>query len=159
MQNRFRHHELARLAAEGGADVVQYRDKREVALQDRLATTRAMCREIAGRCRLIVNDHPQVAREARADGVHLGPADLDPQQAARRRAQRGEAADRYEVDRLQRAVAANYRNLARAEPEGAALVDAGASALEVGRVVDRIVAPLLLRRGWPRGTLPRGEER
>ncbi len=72
--------ELERLAQSGsiaaGADVLQLRDKR---LDDRRLVERArLLREMtAGTAALlIVNDRPDVARLARADGVHLGQGDL-----------------------------------------------------------------------------------
>ncbi len=63
-------------AIAGGAGVIQYRDKKRDA-ESRLA----QAREIAKLCRkhnvlFIVNDDVALAREARADGVHLGREDV-----------------------------------------------------------------------------------
>jgi len=68
--------EVARLALEGGARVLQWRDKRrEKGAQ--LADARA----IAALCRrhgatFIVNDHADLALASGADGIHLGQGDL-----------------------------------------------------------------------------------
>jgi thiamine-phosphate pyrophosphorylase len=63
-------------AIAGGVDIVQLRDKR---MQDRELT--ALARAAAILCKqrgalLIVNDRPQVALAAGADGVHLGQDDM-----------------------------------------------------------------------------------
>jgi thiamine-phosphate pyrophosphorylase len=63
---------------EAGVDVIQLRDKR---LEDRaLLTTAAAARALAhaAGALLIVNDRPDLALEADADGVHLGQDDGDP---------------------------------------------------------------------------------
>jgi thiamine-phosphate pyrophosphorylase len=73
--------EVARLAYEGGADVVQLRMKgasKEDMLRDALAI-----KEIAddlGRF-FIVNDNVEVALESEADGVHLGQSDMSARKA------------------------------------------------------------------------------
>ncbi len=68
-------------AIAGGAALVQYREKLR-AFDERLAEAR----ELAGLCRaagvpLIVNDDIALAREAGADGVHLGQGDAPPAEA------------------------------------------------------------------------------
>ncbi len=68
--------EIARLAYEGGADVVQLRMKnasKEAMIKDALAI-----QELADDfCRFfIVNDSVEVALESGADGVHLGQSDM-----------------------------------------------------------------------------------
>lgn len=76
VQNRYSHEELARMACEGGADVVQLRDKslsRDAFL--------AVARRVADICRehravLIVNDRVDVARTIDAGGAHVGRTDL-----------------------------------------------------------------------------------
>jgi thiamine-phosphate pyrophosphorylase len=68
--------ELARLCAEGGATLVQLRDK--------VSETRAMVEEARAirkalapyRVPFLVNDRVDVALAAGADGVHLGPDDM-----------------------------------------------------------------------------------
>jgi len=75
-QDRHDHAELARRALEGGADAIQFREKR--------GATRGMiaiARVLAGICRdrgacLIVNDRLDVALAADAEGVHLGREDF-----------------------------------------------------------------------------------
>ena len=70
-------------ALDGGARVVQYRDKqRPPEAQIEIA------RELAQLCHqqgatFLVNDHPQVASASNADGVHLGQQDLSIQEARR----------------------------------------------------------------------------
>ena len=100
----------ARVAAvlEGGAALIQYRDKSADA-----ARRLAQARELAALCRaqgalLIVNDDVELARAAGAHGVHLGRDDVAPAEA---RAQLGRDAiigvSCYnEWDRAQRAAAA-----------------------------------------------------
>lgn len=68
--------EVARLALEGGASTVQWRDKRREK-GDQLPQARA----VLGACRergalLVVNDHVDLALAIGADGVHLGQHDL-----------------------------------------------------------------------------------
>jgi thiamine-phosphate pyrophosphorylase len=74
---------LARLLAQGGATLIQLRDKQ--------ATTRAMIAEARAikaalapfRVPLIVNDRVDVALAAGADGVHIGQEDMDAADARR----------------------------------------------------------------------------
>lgn len=70
-------------AIRGGADVVQLRDK-EAAPAELLEKARAL-RELTRRLGVlfIVNDHPEIALEADADGVHLGQDDLPIEDARR----------------------------------------------------------------------------
>jgi len=69
---------LLRAAIAGGVDVVQLREKHmpdeELASVARAA--RLLCEELGAL--LIVNDRPWVAREARADGIHVGQDDIPP---------------------------------------------------------------------------------
>lgn len=74
IQSRFTHEEVAELACQGGADVVQLRDK-SLGDDDFLK----IARRIAAICRryevtFIVNDRVEIAREVGA-GVHLGRDD------------------------------------------------------------------------------------
>jgi thiamine-phosphate pyrophosphorylase len=71
-------------AIDGGAVVVQYRDKGDDA-ESRLAEARALVGLCAGRGVVtIVNDDVDLALAVAADGVHLGRDDADPAQARRR---------------------------------------------------------------------------
>jgi len=65
----------------GGASVVQLRLK-NIGTGELLKVAREARKLCAGRSLLLVNDRPDVARLAEADGVHLGQEDL-PWQAAR----------------------------------------------------------------------------
>ena len=68
--------DVARMALEGGARVLQWRDKRRDK-GDQLAdarAVRALCREHS--TAFIVNDHVDLALIVEADGVHLGQHDL-----------------------------------------------------------------------------------
>jgi thiamine-phosphate pyrophosphorylase len=68
--------EVVRQAIDGGAQMIQYRDKNSDAA-DFLATAsklKAVCRE--RNVPFIVNDRADVAREVDADGVHIGQTDL-----------------------------------------------------------------------------------
>jgi thiamine-phosphate pyrophosphorylase len=63
-------------AIEGGARVIQYRDKKHAA-----AERARQASELAALCRrhgalFIVNDEVSLAKESRADGVHLGREDV-----------------------------------------------------------------------------------
>ena len=74
--------DIARWALEGGARVIQLRDKRDKGYVLPLAREMAeLCRERGAL--FIVNDHVDVAILAEADGVHLGQHDLPPAEARR----------------------------------------------------------------------------
>ena len=75
VQSRFDAVELAALAAAGGADVVQFREKRPGARLRR--TVERLCEALAGTgTRLVVNDRPDLAAAFGA-GVHVGVDDPD----------------------------------------------------------------------------------
>ena len=75
--------ECVRLAIDGGARLIQYRDKSADAdFRLRQATALAgLCREHG--VTLIINDDVELAAECGAQGVHLGENDADPQTARR----------------------------------------------------------------------------
>ena len=75
--------EVARLALEGGASVLQWRDKRREK-GDQLPQARAM-RELCVEqgALFIVNDHVDLALAVGADGVHLGQHDLPVEEVRR----------------------------------------------------------------------------
>jgi thiamine-phosphate pyrophosphorylase len=78
LQDRFSHVELARLAAAGGADAVQFREKRSSTTRALIETADAMRRALDGVdvC-LVVDDRVDVAMAAGVRAVHLGRDDLD----------------------------------------------------------------------------------
>ena len=81
IQSRFSHQALARMAFGGGADVVQYRDKRTIDAEERTKVARQLVAEAGAGQRVIINDHAAVARGAFAHGVHLGQKDATPDKA------------------------------------------------------------------------------
>lgn len=79
LQSRFTHQTLAQLCSEGGADFIQFREKRAVSLPKRFEVAKAMqalC-ESTQNCKLIVNDDINLAQSVNACGVHLGSDDVD----------------------------------------------------------------------------------
>jgi thiamine-phosphate pyrophosphorylase len=77
------HVEQARLCLEGGARVIQLRDK-----YAGFETLLPQARQIAALCHsykalFIVNDDPRLAVESGADGVHVGQQDAAPMEARR----------------------------------------------------------------------------
>ncbi len=79
LQTRFTHVELAAAAAAGGADVVQYREKRPVSTREMIAVARAMQDAICSHetC-VLIDDRVDVAAAVGATAVHLGRDDLPP---------------------------------------------------------------------------------
>ncbi len=66
------------VAVRAGVRVVQYRDKSDRSLADRLGIARLitnLCDQAGAFC--IVNDDAELAAEAGAHGVHLGPSDAE----------------------------------------------------------------------------------
>jgi thiamine-phosphate diphosphorylase len=76
LQRRFSHLEITRLAADGGADVVQLREKRPRTTREQVDLARKAREILPDGVQLIVNDRADVALAAAADGVHLGRDDL-----------------------------------------------------------------------------------
>jgi len=75
--------DLARRVAEGGATLVQLRDKRSET-REMVARARAIKAVLKPlRVPFIVNDRVDVALAAEADGVHVGQEDMDPADARR----------------------------------------------------------------------------
>ena len=75
--------ELARLCAEGGATLIQLRDKVHDT-RDMVAAARAIKAALAPlRVPFVVNDRVDVALAAGADGVHVGPDDMAAEDARR----------------------------------------------------------------------------
>ncbi len=79
LQTRFSHVELAAAAAAGGADVIQYREKRQISTKEmmRVAVLISLaCRERGAT--LLIDDRADVAAAVGATAVHLGRDDLPP---------------------------------------------------------------------------------
>lgn len=75
--------DLARLAAENGATIIQYRDK-DASTRAMIGQASAIRAALAGSgVPLVVNDRVDVALAAGADGVHLGRDDMDAATARR----------------------------------------------------------------------------
>jgi thiamine-phosphate pyrophosphorylase len=75
--------DLARLAAAGGATLIQLRDKRS-ATRQMIEAARAIKAALAGTgVPLVVNDRVDVALIAEADGVHVGQEDMRAEDARR----------------------------------------------------------------------------
>lgn len=77
LQTRHTHAGIARLAVRGGADTIQFREKRAWttrALIDAAQAVVAECRAAGTRC--VIDDRVDVAAGVGADGVHLGRDDL-----------------------------------------------------------------------------------
>ena len=82
LSNGHSHAEIAKLATEGGADVIQLRDKKMDSAS--LFAEAVKIREITkDKALFIVNDRVDIALTSKADGVHLGQSDL-PVKAVRR---------------------------------------------------------------------------
>jgi thiamine-phosphate diphosphorylase len=84
LQTRLSHAEAARLAIEGGADAIQYREKRPLTSRELVEAAGA----VAAACRtanvtLIVDDRADVAMAVGASGVHVGRNDITPGVARR----------------------------------------------------------------------------
>ena len=67
--------EFARLLAEGGVRLIQYRNKCG-ATRRMLADARELKRVVGGQAKLIMNDRADLALAANFDGVHVGQDDL-----------------------------------------------------------------------------------
>jgi len=84
LQTRFSHAELARLAANGGADVVQLREKRALPTRALVEAATAVSQALEDtETTLVVDDRADVAVAVGARALHLGRDDLDPATARR----------------------------------------------------------------------------
>jgi thiamine-phosphate pyrophosphorylase len=127
--------EVARLALEGGASMIQWRDKsRDKGEQlPQLRAVRDLCRQHGAL--LIINDHADLALVASADGVHLGQKDLPP------------AAVRAFVpaDFIVGVSTNNPEEAQRAQADGASYVAVGALFPTTSKAVTRPASPQRLR--------------
>ena len=81
LQTRFSHVDIARLCSSGGADVIQFREKRNQTTQTQLQTLTEMQAALADSdCALLVNDRSDIAKAAGAN-LHIGPHDISPEVA------------------------------------------------------------------------------
>jgi len=77
------HAEQVRRLADGGATLIQIRDKNATGADFYAAAKEAVAiARIAG-ARIIINDRVDIAMAVKADGVHLGQEDLPPTEARR----------------------------------------------------------------------------
>lgn len=84
LQTRFSLVELAAAAAAGGADVVQYREKRQVATREMIRAAHLISLTLQHTdTALLVDDRVDVAVAVGASAVHLGRDDLPPEAARR----------------------------------------------------------------------------
>lgn len=67
--------DVARNAIDAGADCIQLREK-DLSDRELLARARTLVELAAGRADIIINDRPDIALAAGAQGVHLGQTDL-----------------------------------------------------------------------------------
>lgn len=84
LQTRYSHAEIADMATRGGADVVQYREKRPRLTRELVADAGAVmaaCNQNGAQC--IIDDRADVTAAVGAHGLHLGKDDLAPDVARR----------------------------------------------------------------------------
>ena len=82
LQDQFTHAELAAAVAAGGADVIQYREKRPISTREMIRVTGLMslaCEDLGAS--LLIDDRVDVAAAVGATAVHLGREDLPPEVA------------------------------------------------------------------------------
>ena len=79
LQTRYSHAELAAAAASGGADVIQYREKRALSTKELIRVAALMNLAVQDSdAMLLINDRADVAAAVGARAVHLGRDDLPP---------------------------------------------------------------------------------
>lgn len=79
VQSRYSHEQIAEQAIQGGADIIQFRDKSmsSGSMVDTAKRIKQLCESVKERKVLfIVNDRVDVALASDADGVHLGLDDI-----------------------------------------------------------------------------------
>ncbi len=114
-QQRFSHAELARLVIDGGAEVVQFRQKHGM-MQHKLRQAHAtadVCQEKG--IPLLIDDHIDMCFATGADGVHLGQTDFPITEARRV----------LGPDAIIGATATNVKQAVRAADEGATYIGFG----------------------------------
>lgn len=84
LQTRYSHAEIASLVTSGGADTVQYREKRPRLTRELVADAAAVVEACAANgAACIVDDRADVTAAVGAQGLHLGRDDLSPAVARR----------------------------------------------------------------------------
>lgn len=84
LQDRYSHAEIAREALLGGAEAIQFREKRSLATRELVELASGMVAECQKRNGVaIINDRADVAFAVGAQMLHLGKNDLDPMVARR----------------------------------------------------------------------------
>lgn len=84
LQTRYSHAEIAAMVTRGGADTVQYREKRPRLTRELVADAAAVVEACAANgAQCIVDDRADVAAAVGAQGLHLGKDDLAPAVARR----------------------------------------------------------------------------
>ena len=79
LQTRFSHVELAAAAAEGGADIIQYREKRPLTTKEMIRVAVLISLSLQDTdAALLIDDRVDVAAAVGATAVHLGREDLPP---------------------------------------------------------------------------------
>ena len=79
LQTRFSHVDLAAAAAAGGADVIQYREKRETSTKELIRVAALIGLAVQDtEATLLIDDRADVAAAVGATAVHLGRDDLPP---------------------------------------------------------------------------------
>ena len=78
LQTQFAHAEIARQALAGGADAIQYREKRPLLTRELVAAAAAIAEAChAAGATSIIDDRADVAAAVNASGLHLGRDDLE----------------------------------------------------------------------------------
>ncbi len=115
LQQRFAHAALARLALQGGADVIQFRQKTG-GIRHKLHAARAAAEVCANAgAPLLIDDHLDLALATGAAGVHLGQTDFPVAEARRL----------LGPDAVIGATATTAEQARRAEAEGASYIGFG----------------------------------
>jgi thiamine-phosphate pyrophosphorylase len=88
IQNKYSHFDIARFAIRGGADIIQFRDKRMSTgeLLETALKIRSLCKK--NKVMFIVNDRVDIALLSNSDGVHLGSEDIQISEARKLLGQR-----------------------------------------------------------------------
>ena len=149
--------EIAAAAIRGGADALQLRDKAASPNTLLAETKRLLAVTRKAGVPLIVNDHPDIARDAGADGVHLGQEDGSTEEA-RRRLGPGQLIGRstHSLEQALRAEleGADYIGLGPIFPTPTKPSSEGIGTSMIGEVALRVSIPVVCIGGVDAATLP-----